>query len=141
MIPLHSPVIENVQGRFADVESLFAKEGFQLGGAYEYDHGYFDKALDWESDAHQSYLRVPVSSVKGRIGDPEATVKLGRPFVLRHEYQAGPDDNADTGTFSGLIDQFQEPAIKDAPVDEKWIDRAQSALHELESRIQNEFRK
>jgi hypothetical protein len=140
MIPLHSPIIENVQGRFADVESLLDKEGFQLGGAYEYDHGYFDKALDWESDAHQSYLRIPVSSVKGRIGDPDATVKLGRPFVLRHEYQAGPDDNVDTGTFSGLIDQFQEPAVKDAPVDEKWIDRAQSALRELETRIDQEIR-
>ncbi|BCU82895.1 hypothetical protein JIR001_26780 [Polycladomyces abyssicola] len=140
MIPLHSPIIENVQGRFADVESLLDKEGFQLGGAYEYDHGYFDKALDRESDAHQSYLRVPVSSVKGRIGDPNATVKLGRPFVLRHEFQAGPDDRVNTGVFSGLIDQFQEPAVKDAPVDEKWIDRAQSALRELETRIQNGFR-
>ncbi|GGE20655.1 hypothetical protein GCM10011571_23290 [Marinithermofilum abyssi] len=137
MIPLDSP-LENQQGSFRDLDTLFNAEGFVLGGGYEYDHGYYDKALDWEENMeHRAYLRIPVFTESGNLGENDATIRIGKPFALKHEYQSGLDDHVDTGVISGLIDQFQEPADKDADVEEKWLQRAQSELQQLEHRFLN----
>jgi hypothetical protein len=135
MIPLDSP-LENQQGSFRELDTLFNAEGFVLGGGYEYDHGYYDKALDWEENKeHRAYLRIPVFTEHGILGESNATIRIGKPFALKHEYQTGLDDNVGTGVISGLVDQFQEPADKDADMEEKWLQRAQSELQQLEHRF------
>jgi len=136
MIPLESR-IENLRANYGELKSAFEQQGFTLGGGYEYDHGYFDKALDWENDQeHRAYLRVPVYSVEGNIEENDATVRLGKPFVLKHGFQTGPDDRVSTGVISGLIDQFAEPADKDDAVEPEWVERAKSALNELEQGLE-----
>jgi hypothetical protein len=132
MIPLKSR-IENLRASYGDLKNIFEQQGFVLGGGYEYDHGFFDKPLDPESDqAHRAYLRVPIFSVEGNIEEDNATVRLGKPFVLKHEFKTGPDDRVTTGAFSGLVNQFAEPADKDDAVETVWVERAKSALDELE---------
>lgn len=141
MIPLESS-IDNLQVRLNPLEALFHKEGFILGGGYEYDHGFFDKALDWEkNNEHHAYLRVPVSAVQGSIGDgkEDTTVQIGQPYVLKHRLQPGTDDGAGTGVFSGLVNQFAEPADPDDYVERKWIKRGEEALKKLEKRIEEEL--
>ena len=69
MIPFQNHRIENLRASFSDLKSVLRTKGFVLGGGYEYDHGYFDKALDWENDkGSRYYLRVPVYAVEGNIG-------------------------------------------------------------------------
>lgn len=141
MIPLESS-IDNLQVRLNPLEAIFHKEGFILGGGYEYNHGFFDKALDWEkNNEHHVYLRVPVSAVQGSIGDgkEDTIVQIGQPFVLKHQIQPGSDDGAGTGVISGLVNQFAEPADPDDYVEEKWIQRGTEALQKLEKRIQEEL--
>ncbi|WP_185956301.1 YugN family protein [Melghirimyces algeriensis] len=135
MIQLDSQ-LEDLEGKFMDLEHLFNQEGFFLGGGYEYDHGYYDKALDWEENKeHRAYLRIPVTAMEGSIGDRSARLRIGKPFVLKHEYQTGMDDYANAGLVSATFDQFAEPANKDADVELKWVKRAQAELSQLEHRF------
>lgn len=137
LIPLTSP-LEGITDDFMTIDRFFNDEGFVLGGGYEYDHGYYDKALDWENDnAHQAYLRIPVTAIEGSIGTRKATLQIGKPFVLKHEYQKGLDDHVSIGLLSGSFNQFAEPADKDADVEQKWVQRAQSELKQLENHFQN----
>ena len=136
MIPIESR-IENLRAGYGELKSVFEQQGFTLGGGYEYDHGFFDKPLDWESDkAHQAYLRVPVYAIEGNVEEDDAMVRLGKPFVLKHVFKTGPDDHVSTGTFSGLVNQFAEPADKDAAVEPEWVERAKAALNQLERALE-----
>jgi hypothetical protein len=129
--------IENLRAGYGELKSIFEQQGFILGGGYEYDHGFFDKPLDRESDkAHRIYLRVPIFSVRGNIEEDNATIRLGKPFVLKHQFKAGPDDNVSTGVISGLVDQFAEPADKDDAVEPEWVERGKSALNQLEQALE-----
>ncbi|WP_169713821.1 YugN family protein [Paludifilum halophilum] len=135
MIPLESS-LENIDGSFQTVDRLFNEVGFNLGGGYEYDHGYYDKALDWEENKeHQAYLRVPVTAIEGSIGTRQAVLRIGKPFVLMHKFRKGPAKNTSTGLLSGSFNQFTEPVDKDAGIDKKWLERAQSELNQLERRF------
>ncbi|GGA55620.1 hypothetical protein GCM10007416_31030 [Kroppenstedtia guangzhouensis] len=139
MIPLQSS-IENLKGSFIQLDRLFNEKGFVLGGGYEYDHGYYDKALDWEENKeHQAYLRIPVTAVSGSIGTRKATLQIGKPFILKHVYQTKSDDQVSTGLISGSFNQFAEPEDPDARVESKWIQRGQSELKKLENHFQENF--
>ncbi|MDR6227314.1 YugN family protein [Desmospora profundinema] len=140
MIPLSSP-LEGVTGSFVTIDRLFNGEGFVLGGGYEYDHGYYDKALDWEENKeHRAYLRIPVTAVEGSIGTRTATLQVGKPFVLKHQYQTGVDHDANIGFLSATVNQFAEPADPDDAVEQKWLRRAQAELNQLEHRFREHSR-
>jgi hypothetical protein len=136
MIPIESP-IEGKQETFQAISQKLEAEDFHLGGGYTYEHGYFDKALDWEEEQGNRYfLRIPVFQVTGDIGDPDTLVRLGKPFVIKHEFRTDEsnDPAADAGVFSGLVDQFTTPIpAEDHPIDPKWINRATDLLHQIEN--------
>ncbi|MFC4077175.1 YugN family protein [Salinithrix halophila] len=137
-----SSSLENLEGSFVEIDRLMNETGFILGGGYEYDHGYYDKPLDWEENKeHRAYLRVPVTAVEGSIGTRKATLRIGRPFVLKHQYQTKSDDHAGVGLVSGSFNQFAEPADKDDQVEQKWLERAQSELRQLEGQFQGKMQK
>ncbi|EGK06754.1 YugN family protein [Kroppenstedtia eburnea] len=139
MIPLQS-TIENLKGSFIQLDRLFNEKGFVLGGGYEYDHGYYDKALDWEENKeHQAYLRIPVTATDGSIGTRKATLQIGKPFILKHVYQTKSDDQASAGLISASFDQFAEPEDPDDHVESKWIQRGQSELEQLENHLKENF--
>ncbi|QKG85379.1 hypothetical protein GXN76_13460 [Kroppenstedtia pulmonis] len=135
MITLSS-TLENRKGSFIEFDRLFNEEGFNLGGGYEYDHGYYDKALDWEENKeHRVYLRIPVTAIDGSIGTRRATLHIGKPFVLKHQFRTGNEPEVNTGLISGSFNQFTEPADKDAEVENKWINRARETLKKIEKRF------
>ncbi|OCT10660.1 hypothetical protein A8709_22740 [Paenibacillus pectinilyticus] len=133
MKPLSSS-LEHVQETFDNVRAQLSQFDFNLGGGWEYDHGYFDRFLDEE---HKVWLRIPVQVVTGRIdGDSESTdalVEVGKPFVLKHVYNEGLDSEADLETAGALIDQFQAPLDSDAGIEDKWVKEAENLLQKVES--------
>jgi len=133
MQPLSSK-LDQVEDVFDSVRDKLHEHEFALGGGWEYDHGYFDKYLD---EAHKVWLRIPFEVVTGRIeGDTVATdalVKLGTPFVLKHVYNEGLDDEAEAETMGAMLDQFQTPLDADAQIEDKWLQEAQGVLKEVEA--------
>ncbi|MCS1349973.1 YugN-like family protein [Mechercharimyces sp. CAU 1602] len=128
--------LENHTGLFGELNTLCKEKNFSFSPSDQYEHGYFDKELDWEDKAHQTYLRIPIyAEDEGRVGEPKTLIRFGQPLILRHLFQTDNDDNADIGMWSGLVNQFTEPAIKDAEVEKKWIDRGQKELRELEEHV------
>lgn len=133
MIPINSSIINNVEA-FDQVRQYLHGYGFVLGGNWDYDHGYFDRSLDGENKV---WLRVPFTVTKGELdGDTDATnaiIQIGQPFVLKHLYNEGLDKEAHVKTYGALIDQFQEPVDKDAPVEPHWTDEARTIIGEVEA--------
>lgn len=129
MIPISSK-IENQSFQLIDLENKLKPLGYVIGGNWDYDHGYFDYKI--EDEAGYQFLRVPFSAVDGQLDSNGATVKLGRPFLLSHKYQAGLDDHAGAGNFSAMTDQFSEPQDPDAEVPDQYLDLGKSLVEELE---------
>jgi hypothetical protein len=135
VIPIDSS-IEGVITTFQEIQKILAPEDFNLGGAYTYDHGYFDKALDWEEEhGNHYYLRIPTYAIKGYIGEPQTKVTLGKPFIIKHDFLTSNDPTGDIGVVSYLFNQFTKPLPSDAEIDQKWIARAKSVLRIIEGKI------
>ncbi len=114
-----------------DLEQKLKPAGYDIGGNWDYDHGYFDYKID--SEVGYQYLRVPFTSIDGQLDARGATVRMGRPLLLSHKYQIGLDDNADSGNFSASFNQFSEPQDPDATFPEKYIDLGKELVKELET--------
>ncbi|MFC7442603.1 YugN family protein [Laceyella putida] len=138
MIPIDSTV-EGIQLTLGKCQSILSPEGFDLGGGYQYDHGYFDHALDWEEEhGHRYYLRIPVYAVSGDIemGREETLVTLGKPFVIKHEFRTGNDPSGDIGVISAAVNQFSKPIpTGDAEIDQRWIKRARQLIARIEPKL------
>jgi hypothetical protein len=136
MIPLES-ALTNQEEAFGQVSNYLNKFDFTLGGNWEYDHGYFDRYLD---EAHKVWLRIPFEVTHGVLDvDPaasDAIICMGTPFVLKHIYNDGLDNEARIHTYGGLVDQFQEPIDKDAPIEDDWVAKAQEMLDKVEATFQ-----
>jgi len=137
MIPLTSK-LENVERMYAEVVPEMTRHGFTLGGNWDYDHGCFDRALD---ERRQVWLRVPFRVTGGSLNGESAEVNehthimFGTPFVLKHVYEEGIDEEGTVGPFRSLVDQFQDPADPDADVEDRWINVARQQLSELENSV------
>ncbi|WP_246945794.1 YugN-like family protein [Bacillus pinisoli] len=104
--------------------------GYDIGGNWDYDHGYFDYKID--DEVGYQFLRVPFKAIDGQLDSQNATVQLQRPFLLSHKYQIGLDDYVSVWNKSATFNQFSEPQDPDATFPEKYIDLGQSLVKELE---------
>ncbi|MCR8633390.1 YugN-like family protein [Paenibacillus radicis (ex Xue et al. 2023)] len=133
MIPLKFELVDREEA-FDEVRNYLHEFDFSLGGNWDYEHGYFDRSLD---EANKVWLRIPFEVTHGALdGDADSTdaiIHLGTPFVLKHVYNEGLDKEAKVNFTGALIDQFQEPVDKDAPVEAQWVDKAQDLLSQVES--------
>ncbi|WML47109.1 YugN-like family protein [Neobacillus sp. PS3-34] len=123
-----------VEGKHFDLYKLEQKlkpMGYTVGGNWEYDHGYFDYEID--DKVGYQFVRLPFKSIDGQLDARNCTVELGRPFILSHKYQRGLDDHAETGTFSGTLNQFSEPVDSDASIPDEFIDRGKGIVDRLEA--------
>ncbi|MBS7531730.1 hypothetical protein IC619_014715 [Hazenella sp. IB182353] len=138
MISIQSSII-GYHNSFQSIKKLLDTEGFTLGSGYTYEHGYFDKPLDWEAiHGYRYYLRIPIHSIDGNdIDQPHTQIELGKPFVIKHEFRTNTNDpSADIGVFTSLINQFTTPIpAENHPIDVKWIQRAKKILHKIEMHI------
>ncbi|MDQ0198828.1 YugN-like family protein [Neobacillus ginsengisoli] len=130
MIELSSKV-EGKQFDLYKLEQKLKPIGYAIGGNWDYDHGAFDYKIN-DEEGYQ-FLRLPFTSIDGQLDARSCTVKLGRPFLLSHKYEAGLDDQGSTGTFSGTLNQFQEPVDKDASFPDRYIDIGKTLVQELET--------
>lgn len=132
MIPLQSG-LERQEDGFTDLKQFLEQKDFTLGGNWDYDHGYFDRALD---EGRKVWIRIPFQVTGGtldaNVEDSETKVRIGTPFVLKHLYNEGLDKEADIQTYGGFVDQFQDPVESDSAVEDKWVAQAQEILKEVE---------
>lgn len=137
MFPFENTSIENYKGHFADLRQFFHEHGYDEGGNWEYDHGFFDKKL---AD-HPGYLfiRIPVFVQEGEFGDDEALIRLGKPFALRHKYQIGNDDYVDETVTNASVNQFQEPQDPNASLTEEEIKYCRGRVEALEQKFKEHF--
>jgi len=130
MHELHSK-IEGMQFDLYKLEQKLKPIGYTIGGNWDYDHGAFDYKINDEGS--YQFVRVPFTSVDGQLDSRNCTVELGRPFILSHVYQGELDDHADTGTFSGTLNQFSEPIEKDSDIPGQAVDAGKRIVERLET--------
>lgn len=136
MVPLQS-VLVNKEERFEHVRETMESCGFTVGGNWDYEQGSFDCSLDGQNKV---WLRIPFKVLDGNF-DPNirfsnSFIKWGTPYVLKHVYQEGVDRTGETGVFSGMFNQFQEPVDEDADVEQEWVDKANSLLNKVEALLE-----
>ncbi|WP_018921810.1 YugN family protein [Salsuginibacillus kocurii] len=105
--------------------------GFEVGGGWEYDHGYLDYKV--KDDGMYHFVRIPFFAVSGEVSDKEALVKLGQPFVLNHAYEDGVDEEVDN--YNALMNQFASPEDPDAKVDPDDLSEGEKVLRSLEKTL------
>lgn len=130
-------MLEGKQGEYEEFSRFFEAQGFELGGGWDYDHGYFDYKLA----SHPGYLfiRIPAYAERGTFGDADSTIRLGRPFLLRHKYQKGIAEDTDITLTNATFNQFAEPEDADASLTEEDLHQAKPILHKLEHAFQEQF--
>ena len=133
MKPIRS-ALENRMDEYDRVYDHLRQYRFSLGGSWDYNHGSFDCALD---DANKVWLRLPFEVTRGRLEsadapNPDTLIMLGTPFVLKHVYNEGLDDDASMRTYGALVDQFQAPVDEDAEVEEHWVKKGEELLRTVE---------
>ncbi len=125
--------IENQQYKLIDLEKKLKPLGYDIGGNWDYDHGYFDYKMD--DEVSYLFLRVPFTAVEGMLDQRGVVVQLGRPFLLAHKYNKGLDDEAvDPNPW---VNQFQAPVDSDAQFPQQWILTGQELVKELEAVLQD----
>lgn len=132
MQPIHSS-LTGKRGTLDYFRDALAPEGFTLAN-WDYHRGYLDCQLD---DKAVVFLRLPVEVLEGELDNSDAFLELGTPFVLKHVYQTGVEENIGyiNPVTTPLLNQFQEPVNKDAPVEQTWIDKATTIVRRLEERF------
>lgn len=127
--------LEDKTFRLYKLEEVLKPLGYVIGGNWDYDHGSFDYKIDDENG--YQFLRIPFEAVDGQLDSNGTTVKLGRPYLLSHQYQIGLDDNVHVGNIGASFDQFSEPQDPDAQFPEKYISVGQALVKQLEEQLLN----
>jgi hypothetical protein len=137
MYPFENTSMENYEGQFIDIRQFFHEQGYDEGGNWDYDHGYFDRKL--ADSPGYLFIRVPVFVKEGEFGDDEAFVRLGKPFLLRHKYQVANDDYVDMTVINATYNQFAEPEDADATVTEEEVAETKEIIRRLDQAFRERF--
>lgn len=135
MIALQSS-LEHQEMSYSEAENALRGLGFTLGGNWDYTGGCFDCALN---ETKTTWLRLPFRVVSGTLdAEQEAQdtfIRFGTPYVLRHLPNKGADPEARMRITGALVDQFQDPADPDAPVDPLSEQLAKERLQAAEAAL------
>lgn len=137
------PIESDIQGKkvvYGDIAEPFRAEGFELGGNWGYNGGYFDKVLARSDDQSETvYLRLPVKVIQGALDQPGAHLVFGRPLVIKHvvhtglEYSSNEHFLSDQAGLSPIWNQFQSPVDADGDLsgEERWKRTAQAYIDRI----------
>lgn len=125
--------INGLEMKEKDMERQLQPLGYDLGGGWEYDHGYMDYKIADEDNGYL-FLRIPFFATEGEVGSGNATVVLEAPFLLSHKFEAGINEDAGP-VFSALWNQFSSPEEKDAYVDENYVQEGKRLVRQLEETL------
>lgn len=128
MLELRSQ-ISGSQMPLKDLEQKLEPLGFTFGDGWDYDRAYMDYQMVDDNGYH--FLRIPFSAAVGGIGNGNATIVLGTPFLLSRRYQSGLDHEGITA-YSALWNQFSSPEEKDAHIEQVYIREGVMLVRELE---------
>ncbi len=128
--------LDQFEGELGHIKAELEKAEFTLGGNWDYEHGFFDRALD---EGKKLWLRLPFETTGGKldseIDGADTTLRFGKPFVLKHVYNEGLDGESTVGVYRFLIDQFQSPLDPDAELSGEEVKVAEAALRRAESML------
>ncbi|WP_042461130.1 YugN-like family protein [Neobacillus dielmonensis] len=130
MIELPSKV-EGKRFDLYELEQKLKPVGYTIGGNWDYDHGCFDYKLNDEQG--YQFLRLPFTAVDSQLDADNCIVKVGRPFLLAHQYESGLDVQGEVGNFSASFNQFQEPVDKDDSIPSQYVEAGKALVSELET--------
>ena len=115
----------------ARLSEALAPLQFQLGGGWEYDHGFFD--CKFADDGEVYYVaRIPLRVLDGALDSPAAFVELGEPFLLAHRYET---DVVEGVMSAGVFNQFTRPVEKDAVMSDDYRLRGEGILTQAEQQL------
>ncbi|HEY8341421.1 MAG TPA: YugN family protein [Calditerricola sp.] len=114
-------------GEYGKIRAVLESEGFVLGGGWEYDHAYFDRELA-RTEGETVYLRVPLTAEQGTIGQDDARVRLGTPFVLNHVVHLGSHIDRAEAISNPFLNQFSPPRERDGSVTPEWVEAGRTVL-------------
>jgi len=127
----------NIEGKELTVGELKQKLepiGFTINGNWEYDHAYIDYKMN-DDHGDQQYVRIPFKTTGGPLDDDDTLVQLGTPFLLDHQFETEVDDEGNVGALTGSFNQFKEPADKDAPFPEEYVEQGKSLVSKAEQAL------
>lgn len=127
--------IEGKTASYKEMKNFFEKRNFVIGGNWDYDAGFFDFKLDSQEEKHGEYvyLRIPGYAREGQFGNNSAKIEIGKPFVLVHRFESNNDlSTTNMSVMNSMINQFQSPVQKDAPVEDVWMVRGERKVREIE---------
>ncbi|MHA6483163.1 YugN family protein [Paenibacillus sp. strain BS8-2] len=136
MIPISSS-LQDQEKKFTDIHAKLMEWQFVLGGNWDYDGGSFDRALDEENKV---WLRIPFQVIDGNIdselSENNAQIRFDQPYVLKHIYNEGNDPEASVQVVGAMFNQFQSPVDPDAEIEQRWVERGQAVMRQVEQVIQ-----
>ena len=129
MREIHNSSLPGTRGTYGYIQGALQPD-FSLAN-WDYEHGYFDCMLDEQG---MVYLRLPVKVLQGELDSPDAWLEMGTPFVIKHVYQTGVEqDLVNASVASAMVNQFQEPVDKDAEVEDRWMKQAEQVVKHVEA--------
>ncbi|GAA0500238.1 YugN-like family protein [Salinibacillus aidingensis] len=132
MLQLDS-AIENQVFSLNELENKLKPLNFTIGSNWEYDHGYFDNQL--QSEGTYYFLRIPFNAEIGQLDEPGVQVRVGRPFLLGHQYASGTDEDAVIGNMTAIVNQFQSPVDPDTEVPEDIQSKGDELIKTVEQAL------
>ncbi|MFS0574046.1 YugN family protein [Sporosarcina sp. 179-K 3D1 HS] len=123
--------LEGKRARYGDIQELFSKDGYELGGNWDFEKGSFDSVLNRE-EGETIYLRIPFAVEEGRLDDHAATIAFQTPYLIKHVVNVGLDHD-ESSLLTATFNQFQEPVDPDGQIHDKtkWAEIGEQAVEQL----------
>jgi len=128
--------IEGEQMTFGYAQKTLKEFGFNMGGSWEYDSGFFDGVLHREG-GETIYVRIPFQVLEGELDRQDAWIEFQKPFVIKHVVNVGLDKDSNSLIAATGFSQFQEPLDKDGYIRDKskWQEFGEEAIGDILNKL------
>lgn len=128
--------MEGKQMNFGHARETLYKQGYHMGGSWEYDSGMFDGVMHRES-GETIYIRLPFQVLEGELDRSDAWIEFQKPFVIKHVVNIGLDKDENSLLTATGFSQFQEPLDKDGNIHDKskWEEFGEEAIGDILNKL------